>query len=99
MRAFGHFSSCGTVATFCATVQCGNSPTDWIAYPMRRRSASGENWRISSPAKRISPASCSTSRLIILSVVDLPEPEVPISTENAPSANVRLKSFTAVPPL
>lgn len=26
-----HFSSCGTVAMFCATVQWGNRPMDWMA--------------------------------------------------------------------
>ncbi len=41
--------------------------------------------RISSPAKRITPLSCSTRRLIIFRVVDLPEPDVPISTEKLPS--------------
>ena len=55
---------------------------------MRRRSASGGTCRTSSPPTRIVPASDAISRLIIRNVVDLPQPEEPSSTQNAPAGTV-----------
>jgi hypothetical protein len=50
---------------------------------------------MSVPLRRILPRSGSTSRLIMRKVVDLPEPDAPISTTNSPSAMCKDKSSTA----
>ena len=66
---------------------------------MRRRSASCGTLRMSSPATRIEPESNGTSRLIIRNVVDLPQPEGPSRTQNAPSGTVSdSPSTTGRPP-
>src|SRR6266481_2575471 len=61
---------------------------------MRRRSASGGTSRTSSPPTRIIPESNATSRLIMRNVVDLPQPEGPRRTQNAPSGTVSDNSST-----
>ena len=54
---------------------------------MRRRSVLGRSLRMSWPSSRIlPPSSQSTSRLIIRSSVDLPEPEGPISAVIVPGS-------------
>ena len=50
--------------------------------------------RMSSPPTRIAPESNGTSRLIMRNVVDLPQPEGPSSTQNAPSGTVSDSSST-----
>src|SRR5659263_613765 len=66
---------------------------------MRRRMSSGRKLRISSPANMIRPLSCSSSRFIILSRVDLPEPELPRITVNSPRAMLRERSSMTFTPL
>ncbi|STW80430.1 Uncharacterised protein [Klebsiella michiganensis] len=93
-------SSAATTFAAAGRWQCSAPPSSggtgrWTGWrrPILRRSSSTGCWRISCPAKRIVPLSCSTRRLIIFSVVDFPEPEVPISTENAPSRRCRFEVF------
>ena len=80
---------------FSATVMCGKSPTRWKAYPMWRRRAGGGTLATSSPSTSTVPAVGSIKRLIILSVVVLPQPEPPSSTSSSPSATVSERPSTA----
>ena len=76
----------GVTAMFSATVRCGNRPTCWkhvadaAAQHVRRELA-----RVSRPSMQHAPAVGSISRLIIFSVVVLPEPEPPTSTSSSPA--------------
>ena len=56
MRSFDQPSRRGTVPMLVAMVWCGNSPTCWITYPMRRRSSTGSAWVTSSPSRKMRPA-------------------------------------------
>ena len=50
----------------------------------------------STPSTMMRPASCRSSRFIVLSSVDLPEPEGPMMTTTSPSAMETSTSFSAV---
>ena len=52
---------------------------------MRRRSSTGSAWVTSSPSRKMRPPVGSISRLIIFSVVVLPHPDGPTSTQSSPS--------------
>src|SRR6185437_12512705 len=52
---------------------------------MERRNSSGFACATSLPSTRIVPSLTGSNRLIILSVVDLPEPDEPTSATNSPS--------------
>lgn len=62
---------------------------------MLRRRRTGSWAATGSPSTRTSPALASTIRLISLSVVLLPQPEVPIRQSSSPSATVKETSLTA----
>ena len=78
-----------------ATLRCGNSPACWITYPMPRRSSCTGSVRMSVPSSHTVPPVGSTSRLIILSVVVLPQPDGPTSATSSPRGMVRSSSLTA----
>src|SRR5690606_14646931 len=65
---------------------------------MRRRSRTGSVRVTSSPSSRIRPEVGSTSRLIIRSVVDLPQPDGPTSASTSCSRTARLSPATATVP-
>lgn len=69
---------------FSATVMCGKSPDDWIAYPTLRRSFTGSMSVTSSSLILIRPDVGSISRLIIFSVVDFPQPDGPTKITVSP---------------
>ncbi len=94
-RRFGQPSVRGMTPMFAAIVMCGNSPTCWMTYPMRRRSSSGSARVTSSPPSRIRPAVGSISRLISRSVVVFPQPDGPSSTTISPSRTPSVRSSTA----
>ena len=50
------------------------------------------------PSMKIRPVVGSISRLIIFSVVDLPQPDGPTSTTSSPAATSRSSSWTATVP-
>lgn len=75
----------GTRAMFSATVMCGKSPEDWIAYPILRRSFTGSMSVTSSSLILIRPDVGSISRLIIFSVVDFPQPDGPTRITVSPA--------------
>ena len=85
-RAAGEPRRRGTVSTFWPTVRCGNRPTCWMTYPMRRRSSTRSRVATSTPSTRIRPLVGSTSRLTILSDVVLPQPDGPTRTQMRPRA-------------
>ena len=62
---------------------------------MLRRSSTGSIFRTSVPSIRIRPPDGSMSRLIMRSVVVLPQPEGPTRTQSSPSGIVKLSSATA----
>ena len=62
---------------------------------MLRRSWTGLIFRTSVPSIRIRPPDGSISRLIMRSVVVLPHPDGPTSTQSSPSGTVKLSSATA----
>src|SRR5262252_6903751 len=62
---------------------------------MRRRSAGGSARPTGSPSIRTSPRSGSTSRLMHLSSVVLPDPDPPTSAANAPAFTLTCASRTA----
>ena len=95
IRAAGQPTSLGTVAMFSAIVMWGNRPICWMTYPMRRRSATGSIPVTSSPPTTMRPPVGSTSRLIIFSVVVLPQPDGPIRTQVWPAGTSRLNWSTA----
>src|SRR6476469_6020880 len=64
--------------------------------PMSR--SRGDFWLATSPPMRSSPSEMSSSPAIMLSVVDLPQPDGPTRITNSPSAIVRLTSSTARAP-
>ena len=98
MRSFGQPSSRGTVATFAAIVWCGNSPTCWMTYPIRRRRSTASAVRMSSPSSRILPLVGSISRLIMRRIVDLPQPDGPISATSSPAGTSSDSDVTATVP-
>ena len=55
---------------------------------MRRRSSTGSAWVTSLPSRKMRPDVGSMSRLTILSVVVLPQPDGPTSTQISPSRDV-----------
>ena len=67
---------------------------------MPRRSSVTSRVAASTPSSRIRPDVGSISRLTILSVVVLPQPDGPTRTQILPAGIVRLRSLTApgVPP-
>src|SRR5690242_589333 len=64
--------------------------------PMSR--SRGDFWFATWPSMRSSPSEMSSRPAIMLSVVDLPQPEGPTRITNSPSAMVRLTSSTARAP-
>ena len=62
---------------------------------MERRSVTGSTSDTSRPFTRIHPASGSTRRLTMRKVVDLPQPEGPISAQVVPSGTARSTPLTA----
>ncbi len=76
-----------------ATVMCGKSPEDWIAYPILRRSFTGSMSVTSSSSIRMRPDVGSISRLIIFSVVDFPQPDGPTKTTVSP-ARMSIDTFS-----
>lgn len=67
----------------------------WKTYPIERRRSSTSRSRTSTPSTSMRPALGSMRRLIILSVVVLPQPEAPRSTSVSPPPTSRLTSRTA----
>jgi hypothetical protein len=61
---------------------------------MPRRNATGSICRTSRPLTAMRPSLGSISRLIIFSVVVLPQPDPPSSTSNRPSGTRKLTSRT-----
>src|SRR5690606_33322941 len=101
IRARGQPRSRGVTPMFSATVKCGKSPMPWKTWPIRRRRPWGGTTSTGSPATATLPASASIKRLIVFSVVVLPEPEAPTIATNSPrftesvtprTANVALPS-------
>jgi hypothetical protein len=82
--------------TFSATVRCGNSPTDWKPYPIRRRSSGPGTPRTSTPSTSIRPAVGSISRFTSLSVVVFPLPDPPTSIRHSPGATRSERPSTAL---
>lgn len=76
-----------------ATVMCGKSPEDWMAYPILRRSFTGSMSVTSSSSIRIRPEVGSISRLIIFSVVDFPQPDGPTKITVSP-ALISIETFS-----
>src|SRR3954453_22038299 len=70
-------------------------PTLWITYPMPRRSCTGSCCITSTPFTRIAPPLGSIRRLIIFSVVVLPQPDGPTSATISPSTMSKDRSPTA----
>ena len=66
---------------------------------MRRRSSTGSAPVTSSPSRKMRPLVGSISRLIIFSVVVLPHPDGPTSTQISPSPTSRSRASTATWPL
>ena len=62
---------------------------------MWRRSSTGSAWVTSRPSRKMRPDVGSMSRLIILSVVVLPQPDGPTSTQISPSGMSSDSSRTA----
>ena len=62
---------------------------------MFRRNWTGSIFKTSMPSMRIRPPDGSMSRLIMRSVVVLPQPDGPTSTQSSPSGTVKLSSATA----
>ena len=80
----------GASVTFRSTLMCGKRLNDWNTIPIRRRTAFTSRRRvISSPARKMRPASIGSSRLMQRSSVDLPDPDAPISATTSCSATVR----------
>src|SRR3954470_15693512 len=65
---------------------------------MRRRNFTGSARVTSSSSRKMWPEDGSTSLLIIFSVVVLPHPDGPTSTQTSPSGTSRLSSWTTVRP-
>src|SRR3954453_22253271 len=85
----------GTVATFSPIVWCGNRPTCWITYPMRRRSAV-ISWLITStPSIVMWPEVGSIHRLTIFKDVVWPQPDGPTRMQIFPAGTVSDRSLTA----
>lgn len=87
------------MAMLSSTVRCGKRPDCWMTYPMERRSSAAFCSVTSLPPTLMVPEVGSTSRLIILRVVVLPQPEDPTRTVTPPSGMSRVRSCTAVVPL
>ena len=69
---------------------CGKRLNAWNTIPIRRRTAFTSCRRvISSPPRKMRPASIGSSRLTQRSRVDFPDPEAPISATTSCSATVR----------
>ena len=77
------------------TVMWGNSPPAWITYPMLRRSSSPSIPVTSWPSITMLPLVGSISRLIILSVVVLPQPDGPTNMTTLPAGISRVSPPTA----
>ena len=95
----GHDSRDGTNATFRCTVKCGNKPTSWMTYPMRRRNRIGSQFVVFFPSTNTPPDVGSRSRLISLSVVVLPDPLLPRSTTVSPDSIEKEMFSTRARPL
>ncbi len=65
---------------------------------MRRRSRTGSTREMSSPPTRMRPDVGSISRLTIIIVVVLPQPDGPTSVTSSPSATSKDSPSTAVVP-
>ena len=81
LRARQAWARTGPSATLSSTDMCGKRLKLWKTMPSRRRIAVGstEGSVITSPSRKTSPSSISSSRSTQRSSVDLPEPEAPIS--------------------
>ena len=95
-RVAGQPSRRGTVATFWATVWCGKRPDllDDVADAAAQLGDVARR-RCRAPSMRIRPHVGSMSRLTILSVVVLPQPEGPTRTQMRPAGTVSVRSSTA----
>ncbi|MNW57044.1 hypothetical protein D3C74_348160 [compost metagenome] len=70
-----------------------------MTYPILRRSATGSPCVMSSPRSRMRPAEGSTSRFVMRSVVDFPQPDGPTSASISCSRTLSERSPTATVPL
>ena len=81
--------------TLPSTVRCGNRPPCWMTYPIARRSSCAGTLETSSPSTVMRPLVGSVRRLIIRSVVVLPDPELPTRATISPAAIDSDRSSTA----
>ena len=88
-------TSTGPSMTFCSTVICANRLNCWNTMPSsaRMRARSLPSCGRGSPSMRISPESMVSKRLMVRHMVDLPEPEGPITTTTSPRSTERLMSL------
>ena len=70
-----------------------------MTYPMPRRSSVTSRVAASTPSMRIRPLVGSMSRLTILRLVVLPQPDGPTSTQILPAGTLNERSLTAPGPL